>query len=122
MIDKNHIIKRTDFSASEIEPFWDDALNIAEVVLSRMPDIGFMSRSKRLNAFFVCCENIERILVDNDIDENAVAISILIMRFSNKKFDKAHTMFQILVMQNKINILHLGELAYKIAMAMNPRQ
>lgn len=50
-MDITEFAHKTGINASEIEPYWEEANALAQSTLSRMPDIGFMSRERRLNAF-----------------------------------------------------------------------
>ncbi len=94
--------------------YWDDAIELSTIVLHRLPSIGFLSMRERLNAFMVACEIIENEVYkknyeDEEMCNYLIILSISIMRASNKAFNKALTMFETRVEQNRINRAYLAQ-------------
>lgn len=91
-------ISKTGASVHEVSQDINDFESIRKVsqaALLRMPPIGFVSVEKRLRAFFVVCEFLDKMVEDEVIVSGDNLWALAAMRFSNKKFEKAITMFDV---------------------------
>lgn len=77
---------------TQFEPNLETLYTIAMELISRLPSIGFMSKTKRLNAIYVIFEHIDR-LIDDGLSFDDALCSYLIARQLSANFDKAHIMF-----------------------------
>lgn len=108
-----------------IDSNWDEIEEACYDVIRRLPDIGFCSRAKRLSAFYVACEILEKKYENNDIDSNGVMAVFSILRLYNTPFKKAIIMFELMVEQRRVQLGGLPSdglsiiLMYKNAMYPN---
>lgn len=83
-------------SAREIEKEIDSYVTVAVVsylALVRMPSIGIASAQKRLSAFFIVCEFLDAAVSEGEISQKDALFALVVMRFSNRSFRKAASMF-----------------------------
>jgi hypothetical protein len=98
------IARKLRCDPSELRPQWNNAAPIAEEMCIRLPDIGFASAEKRLLAFFVVADFVNRQIEDGVVELEDALMAVVIARAAHKKFDKAFTMFQIRSGQNRIGV------------------
>jgi hypothetical protein len=90
------------------------AMEIATIVNQNMPSIGFLSRSKRIDAFNTACHMIEDLATDDgEIDMEKAAEAAAMLTHLNNKFHKA--LFMTALNVDRLPIGHLNELAYGLA-------
>ena len=68
---------------------------LAQLLVSRLPSIGFASTAKRLNAVIAIFEYIDSLVDREGASEEDSLYAYLLARALSKSFDKAHTMFVI---------------------------
>ena len=109
MVDKAKVLAGFQRN-NELSPAWvkwfhenyDYAHRIASYAHQRMPGIGFMSGSKRLNAFYTVCEVVGNEMMKEDgfsrfdFDENwrYAQLILQIIRFMDSNFDTAAATFE----------------------------
>ncbi|CAK2316158.1 conserved hypothetical protein [Vibrio crassostreae] len=89
-------------------------VEIAMAVGENMPSIGFLSKTKRMEAFSLACHMIEELCQDEngEIDiENAFESAAILLKI-NKRFEKAFIM--VLLNFERLPVGSLGHLAYGI--------
>ena len=89
-------------------------VEVAMAVSANMPSIGFLSKTKRMEAFNLSCHMIEELCQDEDgeVDmENAFEAAAILLKI-NKKFEKAFIM--VLLNFERLPLGYLGHLAYGV--------
>ena len=79
----------------DLNQYWDFAYNAACLAKSKMPGIGFCSVAKRMNCFIAVCRELDAQIDRGEINLEASQLALLILRTSNRAFNKAMTMFEI---------------------------
>jgi len=88
---------------AEMERQFDDALPVAVTLLRAVPGIGFLSREKRLNAFWAVCRHID-LMVEKEITSYELGVfAISMLRIESGDFSKACAMFDFLAPRFDIN-------------------
>jgi hypothetical protein len=72
---------------------FDSAAAAAPQLRSGMPDIGFMSVPKRMNAFVAVCRHLDQLINSGHLDESEGQLALTILRVGDSAFLKAATMF-----------------------------
>lgn len=93
----------------EIEALWDEAVEVAHALSRIVPDIGFLSNSKRLSAYLVTTGRMSELEVSPDTIEVATAILLQ----TNTGFRKGYQTFIHHAKSNRIGIGDLNPVAMK---------
>jgi len=102
MISKKEFIKLLQnggLLASPNDPQFDNfetCANIAEELKASMPREGVASISKRMNCFKAVCRHLDTFIDGGEIDIGESPRALIILILSDKQFQKASTMFDIL--------------------------
>lgn len=120
MIEFDDFVRKANVPASEVSHIrleWDYALGIASYVLDRFPDIGFLSATKRLNAFLIACEVFQGLIDEKSgITFKQCILPMIILRTCSASFDKAYICFMLRVKQGRFNKENLNDFAYRVAL------
>ena len=87
----------------EIEAIWDEAVEAAYAISKIVPDIGFLSNNKRLNAYLVTTGRMSELEISADILE--VATTILLQTHTG--FRKG---YQTFIHHAKLGRIGIGDL------------
>ncbi len=87
---------------------------------ARVPDIGTLSREKRLTAFLVIADYLQNMIVDDKVDFDEAFLSLILLQSHNKKFSKAFDQFKFFAMQGRFSVGTLDRFAYWVAKQINP--
>ncbi len=94
----------------ELSDHWEQAMEAALSAGGAMPGIGFASPTQRINAFLAVCRHLDQMIGEGRIDIAQSQLAINILRLSNKKFNKAVTMFDL--RSNRFSISAQAELPH----------
>jgi hypothetical protein len=83
----------------------------------RLPDIGFMSKARRLSAFFVACEIFEKLIDEEVLDFDGVLLAITVLKLQHRPFKKAAIMFEIMVRQDRIGLATFAAEGGRVALS-----
>jgi hypothetical protein len=75
--------------------YWDTAYNAACLARAKMPGIGFLSVTKRMNCFIAVCRELDAQIACGEINLETSQFALLILRTSDRAFNKAMTMFEV---------------------------
>jgi hypothetical protein len=95
--------------SDEIDAIWDEAVEVADATARIVPDIGFLSTDKRLNAYLVTTGRMSEMPVSPDVLELATTILIE----THKGFRKGYQAFIYNAERDRINIGMLNPVAIK---------
>jgi hypothetical protein len=87
---------QSSFSAAELNQLdgqFENAAAAAAQLRSEMPDIGFMSAPKRVNAFISVCRHLDQLVASGRLDESEGQLALIILRVGDSPFLKAVSMF-----------------------------
>lgn len=100
MISKDEFVRRNGGQSSyslvemdQLDSQFDAAAAAAGQLRSGMPDIGFMSVPKRVNAFISVCRHLDQLIASGRLDESEGQLALMILRVGDSAFLKAATMF-----------------------------
>ncbi len=96
------------------EPDLDLIYSSALQLVSRLPSIGFLSRTKRLNSIYVIFEYLDLLIDSEELSVNQAMSSYLIARNLSTSFDKAHTMFVIMAPRMSVGSIPSNPIAQSI--------
>jgi hypothetical protein len=85
---------RDEDISSELKNF-DSIVEAAYKAQQRMPSIGFVSVNARMNCFIAVCRHLDEMIDNGEISLGESQLVLMILRFKNKKFLKAITMFDL---------------------------
>ncbi len=80
--------------STELKNF-DSIVESACKAKQKMPSIGFVSASARMNCFLAVCRHLDEMIDSGEISLGESQLVLMILRFKNKKFLKAITMFDL---------------------------
>ncbi|MGV2989900.1 hypothetical protein ACE1OE_19885 [Vibrio sp. E150_011] len=92
----------------QIRDNWEEIFAAATNALERMPSIGFLSTTKRINTFLAVCSHLDQLVSNGFINREQAQMALQILRLSNKSFEKAITMFEL--RQSRFGIRAIAEL------------
>ncbi len=78
---------------NDIEANWTTIASTAQSLLSHIPDIGVLSKQKRLLAYRVIDNKLDQLLKQNKLSENQKACVMLLLTYSSRDFEKAYNTY-----------------------------
>lgn len=78
----------------DIHDCFEAAFEAAQSLLPAIPDIGFLSKQKRLESFLTICKELDKRLADGTLDPDEAVVAINILKAQSKKFRKAISAFE----------------------------
>jgi hypothetical protein len=91
-------LKQTGADEAELENElgdFDEIARAASEADAAMPGIGFFSVANRMNCFMSVCRHLDSMVADGRINPSDTQFVLMVLRFKNKKFLKAITMFDV---------------------------
>ena len=101
MISKTEFILRaakrgmTNYSAllDADDAIWEEAVEVASLLNSRMPGIGFLSERKRLSCFLSVCGQLDALMETQQLAFDTASLALTILIVTNRDFSKACALF-----------------------------
>ena len=99
MIGKQHFISKLSSVGLDTAALhsvlgrYEDFADLAEELRRSMPGIGFASASQRMNCFIAVCRHLDAMIESGRVSLGDSQFVLMILRLSDKKFEKAITMF-----------------------------
>ena len=98
--------------SADLDEHWQELQVACNEVIRKFPSIGFCSRDRRLNAFYVACEVLEDLQNKGDIDDKGAMTCIVILRTCFNPFNKAVSMFDTMADARRVNKNLIPNIAY----------
>lgn len=78
----------------DIHDCFEAAFDAAQTLLPDIPDIGFLSKEKRVNSFLSICKELDKRMDAGSLDPCEALVALSILRAQSKKFQKAIRAFE----------------------------
>lgn len=90
-------------TVTELRPNWDKASQLAEAMVARLPNIGFLSMNKRIFAFTVVAGEVQEAISEEKVTMQQAIVATAIAKFSDRNFGKAFDTYLQFAMAGRVD-------------------